>query len=137
MIQFELVSPERKLLSQPVAMVTLPGTEGDFGVLPGHAPFISTMRVGLIDVYEQDTAHVTKRILVAGGLVEVNPERCTVLAEEATPLEDVSRDKLDAELKRLADSVGIARDEDEKEKLEARMALVNAKLALLNQSTAH
>lgn len=135
MIQFELVSPEKKLFSAPVALVTLPGTEGDFGVLPGHAPFISTMRVGVIDVYEADTAHITRRILVAGGLVEVNPERCTVLAEEAAPLDEVSRDTLDAERKRLQDSLGIARDDDEREKIEARIALTSAKLAVLNQFT--
>lgn len=137
MIQFELVSPEKKLFSAPVAMVTLPGTEGDFGVLPGHAPFISTMRVGVIDVYEAEMTHVTRRILVAGGLVEVNPERCTVLAEEATPMEDVSRDGLEAEMKKQQDLLQIVKDDGEKEKVEAKIALIAAKLSVLAQSAAH
>ena len=51
-VQFELVSPEKLLLSQPVGMVVVPGSEGNFGVLPGHALFISTVRPGIIDVYD-------------------------------------------------------------------------------------
>lgn len=137
MIQFELVSPEKKLFSAPVAMVTLPGSEGDFGVLPGHAPFISTMRVGLINVYEAETKTVSLRILVAGGLVEVNPQRCTVLAEEAALLEDVTTEKLEADLARQQDKLSIAENDDAREKIEARIALIRAKMDVVNQSAAH
>jgi F-type H+-transporting ATPase subunit epsilon len=128
MITFELVSPEKKLFSAPVAMVTLPGSEGDFGVLEGHAPFISTMRVGLIEIYAQDGAGVSQRILVSGGLVEVNPERCTVLAEEAVPMEEVTKEGLEAELKKQQDLVQVAADDDAREKIQEKIALVNAKL---------
>lgn len=137
MIQFELVSPEKKLFSAPVAMVTLPGSEGDFGVLPGHAPFISTMRVGLINVYEAETNTVSLRILVAGGLVEVNPQRCTVLAEEAALLEDVTTEKLEADLVRQQDKLKIAENDDAREKIEARITLIRAKMDVVNQSAAH
>ena len=82
-MQFELVTPERLLISEPVEMVVVPGTEGNFGVLPGHALLISTIRPGTIEVYEGRT--VTRRIFVVGGIAEVTPERCTVLADEAVP----------------------------------------------------
>ena len=83
-IGFELVSPEKLLLSEDVEMVVVPGGEGNFGVLPGHALLISTVRPGVIDVYEGN--RVSERIFVSGGFAEVTPERCTVLADEATPL---------------------------------------------------
>src|SRR5262249_61675465 len=88
-LQFELVSPERLLISQPVEMVVVPGVEGDFGVLPGHAPLVSTVRPGVIAVFEG--GKVVQSIFVAGGFAEVTGERCTVLAEQATPVGDIDR----------------------------------------------
>src|ERR1700693_2676457 len=95
-IEFELVTPERLLISTMVEMVVVPGTEGDFGVLPGHAPLISTIRPGTIDIYEGRT--ITERIFVVGGIAEVTPERCTVLADEAMAPDSLDRAALDAEL---------------------------------------
>ena len=88
-ILFELVSPERLLLSQEVEMVVVPGEDGDFGVLVGHAPLLSTVRPGVIDVYE--SAAISDRIFVAGAFAEVTGGRCTVLAEEAVNLSDVDK----------------------------------------------
>ena len=68
-VQFELVTPERLLLSDMVEMVVVPGTEGNFGVLPGHAPLISTIRPGMIEIYEGQT--VTRQIFVVSGIAEV------------------------------------------------------------------
>lgn len=96
-LQFELVSPERLLLSQQVGMVVVPGSEGNFGVLPGHALFISTVRPGIIDVYEDKT--VTERIFVSGGFAEATPERCTVLADEALPISALDRAAIEAQAK--------------------------------------
>src|ERR1700732_5597825 len=84
-VQFELVTPERLVLSTMVEMVVVPGTEGNFGVLPGHAPLISTIRPGTIEIYEGGT--VTRQIFIVSGTAEVTPERCTVLADEAVPLD--------------------------------------------------
>ena len=95
-LQFELVTPERLLLSEMVEMVVVPGTEGNFGVLPGHAPLISSIRPGTIDIYEGQT--VTRRIFVVSGIAEVTPERCTVLADEAMAPEEVNRGAIEAEL---------------------------------------
>ena len=98
-IEFELVSPERLLKSEPVEMVVVPGTEGDVGVLPGHSLLIAAVRPGVIDIHEG--GQVRESIFVAGGFAEVSPERCTVLAEEAVPVADI--DRTEAE-KRLEDA---------------------------------
>ena len=98
-VQFELVTPEQLLVSRNVDMVVVPGTEGNFGVLPGHSPLISTIRPDTIDIYEGNA--IAERIFVAGGLAEVTPERCTVLADEATPFEQVTPEQL-ADRERLA-----------------------------------
>src|SRR5260370_41927739 len=86
-VQFELVSPEKLLLSEAVDMVVVPGTEGNFGVLPGHSLLISTVRRGVIDVYEG--SEISERIFVSGGVAEVAPQRGTVLADEGKPLSSV------------------------------------------------
>ena len=108
-LQFELVSPEKLLLAEQVGMVIVPGSEGNFGVLPGHALFISTVRPGIIDVYEDKT--VTERIFVAGGFAEVTPERCTVLADEAVPLASLDRGAIEAQTKTLESNVAGLRDQ--------------------------
>ena len=95
-VQFELVSPERLIVSTQVEMVVVPGTEGNFGVLPGHAPLISTIRPGTIDIYEGGA--ITERIFIVGGIAEVTPERCTVLADEAMAPDSLDRAALQAEL---------------------------------------
>src|SRR2546423_14235718 len=99
LVQFELVSPERLILSVEVDMVVVPGTEGNFGVLPGHSPLISTIRPGTVDLYQG--REITERIFVVGGIAEVTPERCTVLADEALAPDSLDRAALDAELTRI------------------------------------
>jgi F-type H+-transporting ATPase subunit epsilon len=128
-VQFELVAPERLLMSQAVDMVVVPGSEGDFGVLPGHAPLISTVRPGVIEVYEGSA--VTDRIFVAGGFAEVTPERCTVLAEQADRLQDLDRSQIEGELRTLRDELGVARDDAERAALAARIDVAEAKLAVI------
>lgn len=87
--RLEIVSPEKLLLSREVDMAVIPAAEGDMGVLPGHAPMIVTLRGGVIAIH--DGGQVTDRLFVAGGFAEVTPERCTVLADEALPVADLSR----------------------------------------------
>lgn len=127
-VQFELVSPERLLLAQAVDMVVVPGSEGDFGVLPGHAPLISTVRPGVIDVYEDNT--ITERVFVAGGFAEVTAQRCTVLAEEAVRLKDLNRAQIDGELRALREQLGAARNDDERESITRRIEIVETKLSV-------
>ena len=82
-LKLELVSPERLLLSEQVEMVLVPGSEGVFGVLPLHAPTLSTLRPGFVDVYQGGA--VKERFFVTGGFAEVTRQTCTVLVDEAIP----------------------------------------------------
>ena len=82
MLHFELVSPERLIRSGPVHMVVVPGTEGDFGVMVGHAPFMSTIRPGEIAVYASDGAQ-PELIAIEGGFAEVSERGLTILADAA------------------------------------------------------
>ncbi|HWF64145.1 MAG TPA: F0F1 ATP synthase subunit epsilon [Rhizomicrobium sp.] len=97
-IIFDLVSPERLLLSKPVDMVTVPGSEGYMGVMAGHASLVSTLRAGMIDMEDdgQDT-----RFFIRGGFAEINAEKITVLAEEAIPISELDIAVLD---QRIADA---------------------------------
>jgi F-type H+-transporting ATPase subunit epsilon len=142
-VQFELVTPERLMLSTEVEMVVVPGTEGNFGVLPGHSPLISTIRPGMIDIY-QTRPTISERIFVVGGIAEVTPERCTVLAEEAMSSSELDRGAIEAELQviegnlpSLREQVGRAADADrdrlaaELRSLERQQAVARAKLQAL------
>ncbi|MDZ4735931.1 MAG: F0F1 ATP synthase subunit epsilon [Rhodospirillaceae bacterium] len=128
-LSFELVSPERLLLSREVEMVVVPGTEGDFGVLPSHAPLISQVRPGILVVF--DGGKPTDRIFVSGGVAEVTPERCTVLAEEAMPVEALDRADAERQIADGKDDLAEARSDLERGKAERSIEIGEAKLAAL------
>ena len=107
-LHFELVSPEKLLMSTDVDMVVVPGVDGDFGVLINHAPVVSTLRTGILEVHNGETP---EKILVVSGFAEVNPDGLTVLAEEAIHLADVDRAALEADLKNAEEDVADAKDE--------------------------
>jgi len=107
-VQFELVSPEKILVSEPVDMVVVPGTEGNFGVLPGHAPLISSVRPGVIDVHRD--GKVAEQIFIAGGFAEVTPLRCTVLADAAIAVGSIDRTAAEAELVKAREGLSSLRD---------------------------
>jgi len=133
-VQFELVSPEKLLLSEEVEMVVVPGAEGDFGVLAGHSPVISTVRPGVIHIFEGGA--VKTRIFVAGGFAEVTAERCTVLAEEAIPLDDIDREQVEQDLKDAMEDIADAGDNVTARTLAAQRAdTARAKLASLDTQT--
>jgi F-type H+-transporting ATPase subunit epsilon len=93
--QFSLVSPERELFSGPVTQVDAPGIEGDFGVLAHHAPFMTTLKPGVVRIFEDAT--ITP-VFVRGGFADVTPAGFTILAEEAVRLADVDATDLDARI---------------------------------------
>ena len=107
-IEFELVSPAKLLVSEPVEMVVVPGAEGDIGVLPGHSPLIATVRPGIIDIH--DGGKVRDRIFVGGGFAEVSAERCTVLAEEATLVDEIDRAAAEARLTEAKEKANVAEE---------------------------
>ncbi|SFV37932.1 F0F1 ATP synthase subunit epsilon [Hyphomicrobium facile] len=109
--RFELVSPERVLLSVDADQVVVPGDDGDFAVLAGHAPVISTLRPGVLDV---TAGSVHKRLFVKSGFVEVDPSRLTVLAETAYDLDDISAATMAEELKTAEAELAAAKDDSAK-----------------------
>jgi F-type H+-transporting ATPase subunit epsilon len=118
-ISFELVSPERLLLSTQAEMVTIPGTEGDMGVMAGHMPLISTLRPGVIAV--SGGAESDQRFYVLGGFAEVNPGKLTVLAEEAVPVAELDAAALDLRIKNAEEDVALAKSDGERAKAQATL----------------
>ena len=108
-MQLSIITPEKILFSAEAAMVGIPGIEGDFGVLPGHAAFISSLRPGVITI---ETSEGKKHVLaVAGGIAEIVPERCTILAGTAVECDDRNALEIQAKL----DEARITVEESEKD----------------------
>ena len=133
-VEFELVSPEKLLLSAPVEMVVVPGSEGDFGVLPGHAPMISTIRTGVISIWKDGA--IERRLFVAGGVAEVQPERCTVLAEEAVALEEADEAEIQTRVEDAREAVERAADDAGRAMAEKRLAAAEALQAAVREARA-
>lgn len=88
-VALQIVSPEKELLARNVDMVVIPGAEGDLAAMEGHAPLITLLRGGIVELHEGGS--VTDRFFVSAGFAEITPQRCTVLADEATPVAELSR----------------------------------------------
>lgn len=130
---FELVSPEKLVMSKEVSMVVVPGAEGLFGVLPRHTSMLSTLAPGVINVYDGDS--VTDSLFVVNGFAEVTEERCTVLAEEVIPVEDIDTEKYEKQIEALKDEASRSTDDsaekitkniEEQEKILAAMIKAKA-----------
>lgn len=108
-LQFELVAPERLLMSEAVDQVVVPGSEGYFTVLKGHAPFMSTLRPGVVDITPAGGG-TAERIFVRGGFADVNSEGLTILAEQAIPLAEIDAEVLAQEVKNAEEDLADAKD---------------------------
>lgn len=117
-VNLEIVSPEKLLLSREVDMVVIPAAEGNMGVLEGHAPMMVILRGGIVSLYAGD--QVTDTLFVAGGFAEVTPERCTVLAGEAMPVNEIERSEAE---KRLRDAEEAMAQVDGHDTVEEELAL--------------
>jgi F-type H+-transporting ATPase subunit epsilon len=117
-VNLEIVSPEKLLLSRAVDMVVIPASEGDMGVLEGHAPMMVMLRGGVVSLYEGD--RIIDSLFVAGGFAEVTPERCTVLAGEAMPVNEIERSEAE---KRLRDAEEAMSQVDGNDPVEEELAL--------------
>ena len=113
-VAFELVSPDRMLMSVEADAVAMPGMEGDFGVLPGHAPLISALRAGVITI--EGGSEGPDQVYVAGGFAEVADERLTVLAEEAVPGDDMDRADIEQRIQEANNEL-VEADEGEQRRL--------------------
>ena len=107
---FELVSPERLIMSKDVSMVVVPGSEGLFGVLPRHTSMLSALAPGVVDIYEEEV--MTERLFVVNGFAEVTADRCTVLAEDVIPIENLNPDELEEKIEEMRVEVRNASDID-------------------------
>jgi F-type H+-transporting ATPase subunit epsilon len=132
-VHFELVSPERLMFSANVGEVVIPGTEGDFGVLPGHSNLISTVRPGVIQILD-DGARVTDRIFVEGGFAEVNANGCTVLAERAQKVGEIDRAQAEQALADAREDVQDAKNDVERAVAVAAVEIAEARLHALSTS---
>jgi F-type H+-transporting ATPase subunit epsilon len=101
-LTLEIISPEKLLVSKPVDMVVIPGTEGDLGILPGHSKLITSLRGGLVDLYENQK--LTDRFFVTGGFAEVTEDRCSVLADSITKQSDLNPETAAQALKAAQDA---------------------------------
>ena len=115
---FDLVSPERMVFSGEVEHVVVPGSEGEFGVLAHHAPFLAMLRPGILTILG---AGEPQKIVVGGGFAEVAPEGLTVLAELAVPIEEFDRAHLVEEIKDTEEYVADAKDDAVRDKLRRRL----------------
>ena len=109
---FELVSPEKLLFSGDVTDVLVPGTEGEFVVMAGHAPVMTSLRPGVVDIGEADGTHT--RLFVRGGFADVTNTSLTLLAETAVPLAELDGARIDAEIRDASEDAADAKGEDAK-----------------------
>lgn len=117
--QFELVSPEALLMSEEVEQVVVPGSEGDFAVLKGHAPVMSTLKPGVVEITV--SGNDQKRIFVRGGFAEAGPESFTVLAEKAIPMEELDKDALAQEVQNAEEDVRDAKTDEVRAKAQEKL----------------
>ena len=99
-ISFDLVSPEQLVFNDKAGMIIVPATEGDIGVLPGHSKFLSSLRLGRVMVYGEDK-HLLQSFFVSGGFVEINPEKCIVLAEEVEEMNALDKVTIEQQAREL------------------------------------
>jgi F-type H+-transporting ATPase subunit epsilon len=118
-MHFDLVSPERLLISSDVAQVDVPGSEGDFGVLAGHAPLVTTMRPGILVIYRDGQDPL--RIVINGGFAEVGPNGLTVLADTAVPIEEFDAAAVAGVIKDTEEDIADSTDGWQRDRLTRRL----------------
>lgn len=129
---FELVSPERLLMSLQAAMVVVPGSEGDFGVLAGHAPFMSTVRPGVVSVYRENDNASPERLFVGGGFADIANDRLTILAEQAMPLSEVDPEQVSRQLADAREDLADAKTDHERAQRGEAVVRLEALMAALS-----
>ena len=125
-VAFELVSPDRLLMSVEADAVAMPGMEGDFGVLPGHAPMISALRAGIIDV--EGAGEGPERVYIAGGFAEIAADRLVVLAEEAVVVADMDRADLEQRVQEANEELATAEEGEQRRLAEGKAAVLQEML---------
>jgi len=128
-VHFSLVTPEKVLFEKDVSMVVVPGTDGDIGVLPNHSPLLTTLRPGIVTVYEGKDVLI--KIFVDGGFSEVTPERCTALVTEGTPIENLDKSSLELEIQNLLEDAKDSKTQEERQEANRSLEMARIKLMAL------
>ena len=124
-ISFDLVSPEQLLFNDEVGMIIVPGKDGDIGVLPGHSKVLSSLRSGRVMVYGENK-NLLKSFFVAGGFVEINPEKCIVLAEGVNEMSDLDKSSIQQQIQELESGASDSAKEE--------LAIAQSKIAALDST---
>ena len=124
-ISFDLVSPEQLLFNDEVGMIIVPGKDGDIGVLPRHSKVLSSLRPGRVMVYGENK-NLLKSFFVAGGFVEINPEKCIVLAEGVNEMSDLDKSSIQQQIQELESSTSDSAKEE--------LAIAQSKIAALDST---
>ena len=127
-LQLELVLPDKLVASKLVDMVIIAGTEGDFGILPEHAPLISSIRPGLLEIHDSEK---TEKFFLAGGFVEVLSNQVSILASELCSLEDIDVSSCKDEIENLKKQLNSSQDEKEKSLIQNNIDKLEGKIALI------
>jgi F-type H+-transporting ATPase subunit epsilon len=130
---FDLVSPEKLLFSGEVDQVDVPGSEGDFGVLAGHAPLVATLKPGIITVYAGSDR---QRIVVFGGFAEVSPSGLTILADNAMPVSELDAATIAAEIKDVEEDIADTSDAALRDKYQRKVDQLRAVQAAASGASA-
>ncbi|HIO32864.1 MAG TPA: ATP synthase F1 subunit epsilon [Candidatus Nitrosopelagicus sp.] len=124
-ISFDLVSPEQLLFNDEVGMIIVPGKDGDIGVLPRHSKVLSSLRPGRVMVYGENK-NLLKSFFVTGGFVEINPEKCIVLAEGVNEMSDLDKSSIQQQIQELESSASDSAKEE--------LAIAQSKIAALDST---
>ena len=124
-ISFDLVSPEQLIFDDKVGMIIVPGKEGDIGVLPGHSKLLSSLRPGRVLVFGE-SKNLLKSFFVSGGFVEINPEKCIVLAEEVDEMSSLEKGTIEQQMRDL--------ENETSDELKQKYMIAKSKIEALNSS---
>lgn len=126
-INFELVSPEEKLIEEPVKLAVIPGSEGQFGVGAGHASLVASLKPGVVQLFK-DGESEPRRIFIAGGFADVTGTSCTVLAEEAVNVNDLNQQEIEQQITNLNEDLDMAKEPADQARVIRKLALAQARL---------
>lgn len=124
---FELVSPEQRLLSVAATMAVVPGEEGHIGVLPNHSALVASVQPGVVEVFVPGEA-AAQRIFISGGFADISADNCTILAEEAIKVDDLDEGALEQQINNLTEDMGLAEGAADRARIARAQVLAKAKL---------
>lgn len=130
-LQFELVSPEEKLVSEPVKLAVIPGEEGELGIGADHASLVASLKPGVVALYKTSMSDTPRRIFIAGGFADVTGTNCTILAEEAIDIANMDKGTIEQQIKDLEEDLGMASERMDQVRIQRKLDMAKAKLSAI------